>query len=538
MPRLPVCQAAMVFRIRGLRVTSGMDRRSQRQDLVAPDTQAARDALRGWVREYAGTVRLVPPLTLAEIEGHADRVLAQHAISTGLRGFVSVLLGNESWRATLAATPFERRILLLPQCLRSSTRCQASVDALGLLCKACGECAIAGIQDEAESLGYVVLVAEGSTAVSHLLSRGEADAVVGVSCLHALERSFEPLTTYAVPGMAVPLIRNGCSDTEVDIVWLREIMHLRDERLPFRRLDIKALQREISEWFAPGPLKRFIGASATQTDAIATDWLAKGGKRWRPLLTVCVYQALQDREPRALPALQQVALAVECFHKASLVHDDIEDDDDIRYEGETLHRTHGIPIALNTGDLLIGDGYRLLAGCGLPAAQVQQMIAVAAEGHRRLCLGQGEELLLARAPRPAPSAHILDVFRNKTVPAFEVALQLGAICAGADVRTREILSAYSDGLGMAYQVQDDLEDEHEGPQDSAERRPSLLAALARESGIEDAGMRNANARRGMQELARRFEAQALQSLTTLPSASLKALLYRLAATILHPSRKS
>ena len=54
---------------------------------------------------------------------------------------------------------------------------------------------------------------------------------------------------------------------------------------------------------------------------------------------------------------------MECFHKASLIHDDIEDDDAQRYGEPTLHVEHGVPVALNVGDLLIGEGYRLLAEC-------------------------------------------------------------------------------------------------------------------------------------------------------------------------------
>src|SRR6185503_2935803 len=62
-----------------------------------------------------------------------------------------------------------------------------------------------------------------------------------------------------------------------------------------------------------------------------------------------------------LPDLvKRAALAIECFHKASLVHDDIEDDDTFRYGRETLHRQYGVGTAINIGDYLIGLGYRLV----------------------------------------------------------------------------------------------------------------------------------------------------------------------------------
>src|SRR5260370_19193846 len=59
-------------------------------------------------------------------------------------------------------------------------------------------------------------------------------------------------------------------------------------------------------------------------------------------------------------SVRRVALAIEAFHKASLVHDDIEDDDTFRYGRETLHRQYGVGTAINVGDYLLGLGYRLI----------------------------------------------------------------------------------------------------------------------------------------------------------------------------------
>ena len=113
-----------------------------------------------------------------------------------------------------------------------------------------------------------------------------------------------------------------------------------------------------------------------------------------------------------------------------MVHDDIEDQDAERYGQETLHEDYGVPVALNVGDLLVGEGYRLLAESSATPAQKAEMIRVAADGHRRLCLGQGAELCWARRPEPLSPIEVLDIFRQKTAPAFEVALQLGAIYSG------------------------------------------------------------------------------------------------------------
>src|SRR5207248_8063154 len=104
-----------------------------------------------------------------------------------------------------------------------------------------------------------------------------------------------------------------------------------------------------------------------QHENIAYDWLAQGGKRSRPFITLAAYDALKGApatltaEALALPdAVRRTALAIETFHKASLVHDDIEDDDTFRYGRETLHRQYGVSTAINVGDYLIGLGYRLV----------------------------------------------------------------------------------------------------------------------------------------------------------------------------------
>jgi len=79
------------------------------------------------------------------------------------------------------------------------------------------------------------------------------------------------------------------------------------------------------------------------------------------------------------------------LHNALLIHDDIEDNDALRYGEKTLHEEHGVPVALNVGDLLIGEGYRLIASCKVSAEQKAQMVLVASQGQRQLCRGQGAE---------------------------------------------------------------------------------------------------------------------------------------------------
>ncbi len=95
-------------------------------------------------------------------------------------------------------------------------------------------------------------------------------------------------------------------------------------------------------------------------------------------------------------------------------------------------------------------------------------------------IGQGEELCWRQNPIPLSLPRVLDLFRHKTAPAFEVALRVGAICAGAGHEVSQALTEFSEALGIAYQIRDDLEDffGQNDPGDFDTKRPSVLYALA------------------------------------------------------------
>jgi geranylgeranyl pyrophosphate synthase len=253
--------------------------------------------------------------------------------------------------------------------------------------------------------------------------------------------------------------------------------------------------------------------------------------------------------------LKKAAVAVECFHKASLIHDDIEDGDATRYGEKTLHEEHGVPVALNVGDLLIGEGYRLLAACDISAEQRAAMMLVAAEGHRELSRGQGAELVWARNPEPLSSLQVLDIFRKKTAPAFEVALKVGALYANDDYEeVAPVLEKFSEALGIAYQIRDDLADlgQSEDSSDITGLRPSLLLATAHEraecehrklttalwartstASVAEVEQlyRDMKADERCTDLLERYKEEAIQSLRELENASLKGLLRRVLGKI-------
>ena len=449
-----------------------------------PQTPIERNHFLHVIRNYVAEFNPVPPMPTAELKVHADRVIGMLKCDPIYRDYIGVLMNNEMWREQLAAVPFERRLLLLPKCLRVEAKCPAPFDEFGLLCKQCGLCSIQDLQAEAEKLGYATLVAEGSAIVMSLIQTGKVEAIVGVSCLSVLERAFPYMEAAAIPGVAIPLLQDDCIDTTVDLDWVWDYIHLTSDDQT-RRLDLGALRDEVDFWFSPLALDTIMGNAEGETERIARDWLMRAGKRWRPFLAVSTYQALRRDTGKPLPEdIKKAAVAVECFHKASLIHDDIEDNDALRYGEKTLHEEYGTAVALNVGDLLIGEGYRLLAACKASPAQKAEMVRIASEGQRELCRGQGAELCWARNPQSLTQHQVLDIFRKKTAPAFEVALRVGALYAGIEQHeeVEDVLHTYSEALGIAYQIRDDLSDLGDTGEtnDIAGLRPSLLLAVAHE----------------------------------------------------------
>ena len=523
-----------------------------------PPTPILRNHILHAVRDYVTKHNPVPPMPAEELKVHADHLIAALKLEPVYRDYVGVLLNNEMWREPLASVPFERRLLLLPKCLRVEDKCPAPFDEFGLLCKQCGLCTIQDLQSEAERLGYAVLVAEGSAIVMSLIQTGKIEAIVGVSCLSVLERAFPYMEAAAIPGVAVPLLQDDCIDTTVDLDWIWDYIHLTSDDKT-RRMDLTALREEVDHWFSPESLTKIMGAAAGQTEQIAREWLGRAGKRWRPFLTVATFQALRENADAALPEdIRKIAVAVECFHKASLIHDDIEDNDAQRYGEKTLHEEHGVAVALNVGDLLIGEGYRLIASSTISAEQKAAMLLVASEGQRQLCRGQGAELCWARQPAPLTTLEVLDIFRQKTAPAFEVALRLGALYAGTDEHeeVEDALGAYSEALGIAYQIRDDLSDlGTEGEtNDIAGMRPSVLLATAYERATDanremlasvwrrnlnghikpemvEALYRELKADERVRTLLETYKEEAIRSLRDVDNANLKGLLRRVMGKI-------
>lgn len=250
---------------------------------------------------------------------------------------------------------------------------------------------------------------------------------------------------------------------------------------------LDGLYHEVQSWFERDDLAETVGLGDRRVETIALDWLAKAGKRWRPFLSVCMLQAVCD--PVAMhDQIRRIAIALECIHKASLIYDDIQDNDDYRYGEPTVHTVVGVPLAMTSSLLLMGHGYRMLAELeGIDGDIRAEMLVIATQGHCDLCLGQGTELAWMQEQHPLPPAAVLDIFKLKTAPSFDVVFRLPLLCGNVPAEELERMRHFCEIIGTAYQINDDLDDFHgDGDVDDLlSGRPSIVLALAYEAGTAE-----------------------------------------------------
>ena len=451
--------------------------------LKVPKESFVRNKLRKETRRLIEKIRLRPPAPFHVMEELAFDLLVQNGISEEYVDFTIVLIGNETWRKTVEATPFHRRLLLLPQCLKNNNSCKGVFDELGLNCAGCKACPIDDILIEAEKLGYATLVAEGTTVAIGLVEEGAIDAVIGVSCMPVLQRSFEPVSNAAVPVIGLPLMYDGCENTKIDLKWLYDEVRAYSENHDYQPVSAMGLKVLLDDFFSNGALDKFLGKQ-DETEKIAREFLKVGGQRMRPLIAALSYRAYAKEANDEI--LYTLSLIIECFHKASLIHDDIQDDTDFRYATETAHKKYGIPQAINTGDFLIGKGYQLLSELPVDGGLIAKALQSISRSHLKLTRGQGADILFNSGVNSPDLNETLEIFSMKTGEAIKVALLLGAIMGGASEEEIQALEKFSDNFGISYQIRDDLNEfREENPDEKIADFPFLVALLNRYDPISE-----------------------------------------------------
>lgn len=205
-------------------------------------------------------------------------------------------------------------------------------------------------------------------------------------------------------------------------------------------------------------IRRFVPSDGAH-DAIlydlVMDYPLRAAKGLRPALCIAACRALGGSLEAVLPS----AAVVELYHNAFLVHDDVEDGSEKRRDEATLHRRHGVPVAVNVGDAMLAltlgpllDNMRTLdMGRALRVLQVVSRMA------RESAEGQAIELDWIRRARwdLADGDYLRMVHKKTGWYTFIAPVRIGAIVAGAADERVEALARFAELLGAAFQIQDD-----------------------------------------------------------------------------------
>ena len=219
---------------------------------------------------------------------------------------------------------------------------------------------------------------------------------------------------------------------------------------------------------------------------------ASGGKRIRPLLGLLAYASIAGDHQRALPG----AAAVELGHNFSLVHDDIEDGDRERRHRPTVWALHGIPQAINTGDMLFSlsrMALHRLSDLGFSDAKVLRLMRLYDETCVALCEGQYIDIATSEADGDRMSVELyFDMIGRKTAALIAASIEAGATLATDDDEIIRRYRGFGWALGLAFQLNDDLlgiwgrEDETgKAPNDLLRRKKTLPVIFALERGGPD-----------------------------------------------------
>src|SRR3954467_654778 len=209
------------------------------------------------------------------------------------------------------------------------------------------------------------------------------------------------------------------------------------------------LERELENGLRA--VEEFMRASVKSDYAFVTEaarhLVDAGGKRFRPLLVLLAAQFGNPAAPGVVPS----AVVVELTHLATLYHDDVMDEADVRRGAQSANSRWTNAVAILTGDFLFARASDVLADLGPEAVRIQ------ARTFDRLVQGQIRETV---GPEPGsdPVEHHLRVIADKTGSLIATSCRFGAMLSGAQESAVEVLARFGERIGIAFQLSDDLLD--------------------------------------------------------------------------------
>lgn len=184
-----------------------------------------------------------------------------------------------------------------------------------------------------------------------------------------------------------------------------------------------------------------------------------GGKRLRPAVLLLVTRALGYEGPHR----HELAAVIEFIHTATLLHDDVVDDSDLRRGRATANVAFGNAASVLVGDFLYSRAFQMMV-----EARNLRVLQILADATNRIAEGEVLQLLNVH-DLSVDEARYMNVVERKTAALFEAAARIGAVIASADGAMEEACASYGASLGTAFQIADDILDYSGNSQDIGKR---------------------------------------------------------------------
>lgn len=275
--------------------------------------------------------------------------------------------------------------------------------------------------------------------------------------------------------------------------------------------------------------------------------VSSGGKRLRPMLLTLCANACGYQGQNHIP----LAAIIEFIHTATLLHDDVVDESELRRGQQSAHAVWGNAASVLVGDFLYSRSFQMMVG--LDSMRIMEVLA-----HTTNTISEGEVQQLLNMGNPEVDQHgYMQVIENKTAKLFEAACRLAAIISDQPEAIEDALALYGNRLGAAFQIADDVLDYtgdagtmgKNAGDDLAEGKPTLPLILARErcsekerelldeairnGGLDDlapvlAIIKKTDSLKSTMTIARKMAAEARQAIQDLPASHWREALEQLA----------
>ena len=184
--------------------------------------------------------------------------------------------------------------------------------------------------------------------------------------------------------------------------------------------------------------------------------LELGGKRWRPILMLTIIDALQKDSNDYI----EFSMIPEVIHNGTLIHDDIEDNSDMRRGAPAVHKKYGIDVGVNLGDFMyFFPVVALLDSDKLTSSTKAKILEIYQRDLLKITIGQAMDIAWHNSlvdPFNVSESQYMQMAYSKTGVLASMAAKIGGVLGGADNRTVDALGRFGGSIGVAFQLQDDL----------------------------------------------------------------------------------